>query len=298
MTGTRQLIEAFGQWQSCEDLSAKDGLTSRNIRSTTNDEINRAMLGQTIEAEVIPRLMLAHTQFALRTVEPREPRALHIAPEDVAELARIVIEHDTEVASSYIETLRGQGVPVEAIYVDLLAPTARVLGEMWKADLCDFTDVTIGISRLQQLVHELSPDFERETSQQFEGRRILLVTMPGEQHTLGLMLVEEYFRRSGWDCCSSAPKDSRDLARLVRGQHFDVIGLSVSWDVLIEGVASAIQALRKASLNKSVTILVGGSVFHEHPEYVSRVGADGTADDGRHALLQLRHLLAPKVTGA
>jgi methanogenic corrinoid protein MtbC1 len=165
---------------------------------------------------------------------------------------------------------------------------------MWKSDVCCFTDVTVGMTRIQQLVHELSPDFERETAQAFEGHRILLMTMPGEQHTLGLMLVEEYFRRSGWDCCSSAPKDARDMTRLVKAQHFDVVGLSVSWGALLDGVASVIQALRKASLNKSVAILVGGSLFLDNPEYVSRVGADGTAEDGRRAVLHLRSLMAPK----
>ncbi len=64
------------------------------------------------------------------------------------------------------------------------------------------------MTRLQQIVHELSPEFERETAQAFDGRRILLLTMPGEQHTLGLMIVEEYFRRYGWDCCSAARKTS------------------------------------------------------------------------------------------
>lgn len=298
MTGTRQLIEAFGEWQSCEELIAQDTGTSGDLQAKPKDVVNRAMLGQTIEAEVIPRLMLAHSQFAPRIAPSSAPRDLHVGPDDVAELSRIVIEHETEVASCYVETLRGQGVPVEAIYVELLAPTARLLGEMWKADLCDFTDVTIGMSRLQQIIHELSPDFERETAHQMEGRKILLITMPGEQHTLGLMLVEEYFRRSGWDCCSSAPRDTRDLMRLVKSQHFDVVGLSIGSGMLIPGVSSAIQTMRKASLNKSLTVLVGGAVFHEHPELVARVGADGTAEDGRHALLQLRTLLGPKMTSA
>lgn len=292
MSGTRQLIEAISEWRTCEDMSKSSDPAAAGS-PTEVEEHKRSTLRRTIETEVIPRLMLAHRGAIERT---RKIEPTPVSPEDVVELARIIVEHNTHVASSFVDTLRMQGLPVEAIYMDLIAPTARILGEMWKADLCDFTDVTIGLSRLQQLVHELSPEFERETAQQFVGRRILLVPMPGEQHTLGLMLVEEYFRRSGWDCCSSAPKETRDLVRLVKSQHYDVVGLSASWGGLLENIASAIQAIRKASLNKAVVVLVGGSVFLENPEYAARVGADGTAEDGRHAVLQLRDLLNPRIS--
>lgn len=287
MPGSRQLIEAFGEWQSCEDPPT-DGAGASAISAPAIQQFNRAMLGRTIEAEVIPRLMMVHRGSA---VSEDTSSSMHITSEDISELARIVIEHDTVVASSYIDALRNQGVPIDALFVELLAPTARLLGEMWKSDLCCFTDVTIGMARIQQIVHELSPEFEREAAQAFDGRRILLLTMPGEQHTLGLMIIEEYFRRYGWDCSSSAPKDVRDMTRLARSQHFDVIGISVGWGVLLDGIASAIQAVRKASLNKSVVVLVGGNIFLENPAYVSRVGADGTAADGRQAVLQLRSLL-------
>jgi methanogenic corrinoid protein MtbC1 len=151
MPGSRQLIEAFGEWQSCEDASTGD--RPRGAAASAGvQELNRAMLGRTIEAEVIPRLMMAH-----RGPASKEALTLqHVTPDDITELSRIVIDHETAVASSYVDALRNQGVPIEAIFVELLAPTARLLGEMWKADLCCFTDVTVGMSRLQQIVHELA----------------------------------------------------------------------------------------------------------------------------------------------
>lgn len=289
MPGSRQLIEAFGEWQSCE---GEPSGSSAAASAPAVQEFNRAMLGRTIESEVIPRLMMVHRSSQVRD---QSPSLLHVNHEDIAELARIVIEHETSVAAAYIDALRNQGVPIDAIFMELLAPTARLLGEMWKADQCCFTDVTIGMARLQQIVHELSPEFERENAQAFDGRRILLVTVPGEQHTLGLMLVEEYFRRFGWDCCSTAPKDVRDITRLVRAQHFDVVGLSVSSGALMDAVPASIQAIRRSSVTKSVVVLVGGSIFLEHPELASRVGADGMAEDGRHAILQLRSMLTTKI---
>lgn len=293
MSGSRHLIEAFGDWQCCEE--APDGTAAPGLHgSSAVQEFNRAMLGRTIEAEVIPRLMLVHRGAGISDTANSSPNQ-RVTTEDIVELARIVIEHDPEVAGCYVDALRNQGVPIEAIFVELLAPTAHLLGEMWRSDQCSFTDVTVGMARLQQIVHELSPEFERESSQAFEGRRILLTTLPKEQHTLGLMIVEEYFRRFGWYCASMAPADIREVACATRVQHFDVVGISVSWGALLESTASAIQAIRKSSVNKSVIVLVGGGIFLENPQLVSRVGADGMAETGRQAVLQLRHLLSAKV---
>ncbi|NJK90043.1 MAG: cobalamin B12-binding domain-containing protein [Myxococcales bacterium] len=85
------------------------------------------------------------------------------------------------------------------IFLDLLAPVARLLGDLWLIDLCTFTDVTIGLSRLQQLVRELAPAFEDGHDLRGFGHRALLAPAPGEQHTFGMHLVEEFLRRAGWD---------------------------------------------------------------------------------------------------
>lgn len=138
-----------------------------------------------------------------------------ILPEDVAECCRLVLEHDIAVSQQFISVLMSRGVPPEALYLELLAPTARLLGEMRKADMCDFTDVTVGLSRLQQLLHAISPQFENEVTDRFCDRRILLMPVPCEQHTFGIMPIEEFFRREGWDCCSGMPKTQRDIVRRV-----------------------------------------------------------------------------------
>jgi methanogenic corrinoid protein MtbC1 len=290
MSGSRQLIDVLSAWQSCEDLcSGQDvAYAKRESKPVKADE---QTLARTIENQIIPRLMLTHRLTAERSIPAA---ALTLDSAHVEELARLVLHHDASVGASYIETLRAQGVSVDAVFLQLMAPAARRLGVMWSDDTLDFTDVTVGLSRLQQLCHELSPDFESESMPQFDDRRILLATVPGEQHTLGLMLVEEYFRRAGWECSSVAPKSSLEITRIVKRQHFDVVGFSVSCGILLESVASAIQTVRKFSRNKSVTVLVGGSIFLEHPEYAVRVGADGTAEDGRQAVLNLRDLMGGK----
>lgn len=296
MSSTRQLLDVLKEWRACEEACRtpvdERKAPSRSSRSRTRRR--EASLEATLETEIIPRLLLAH-RVGSHAGPQVEPAAQDGRPgaDDVAEFVRLLLDHDTRVGFAYVDALRVQGTGVETLFLELLAPAARLLGELWKADVCDFTDVTIGLSRLQQLLHELSPAFEDEAAREFSGRRLLLATAPGEHHTLGLMMVEEFFHRAGWDCTSETGSGIDELAKIVRRHHFDVVGLSVSCETLLGGLADSIRAVRAASRERSVIVMVGGQIFLDRPELAARLGADATAYDGREAVMQLRTLLAP-----
>lgn len=288
MAGFRQLVDARGLW-GCGDPSAPElrpAIPMPGLARRDGPDAGSAKLVRTIEAEIIPRLMLAHRAPSGDAVpEIGDPTSA-----EVAEFAEIVLEHDVEVASSYVEALRARGVSLEVLFLHLLAPTARLLGDLWKEDVLTFTDVTVGLSRLQQLLRELSDPFENEAEHSINGHRALLAPGPGEQHTFGMLMVEEFFRRAGWDV-AGGPRDPGEMVQLVRREWFDVVGLSVSCDVHFDGLSAAIQAVRRASRNRGIGVLVGGRLFNERPELVARVGADATAVDGRQAIRQLPRVL-------
>lgn len=163
--------------------------------------------------------------------------------EDVKAFAKLVLLHDTSVAHSYIRALRTQGTSLETICLNLLAPTARHLGDLWSEDLCDFTDVTVGLCRLHQVLREFSADFQSEveqyeTDQRECGRRVLLLPVPGEQHSFGLLMVAEFFRRSSWDVWGGPAASSDDLISLVRSEWFAMVGLSLSCERHLDGLKS------------------------------------------------------------
>jgi methanogenic corrinoid protein MtbC1 len=210
----------------------------------------------------------------------------------VVELAGLVLARNVSVASAHVEAMRRRGVAVESLYLDLLAPAARHLGELWTADVCDFTQVTIGLGRLQNLLHELSPTFQADGSQRSNGLRVLLVPAPGDQHTFGLSMVAEFFRRAGWDVWGQTPMSRRDLLDAVRSEWFALVGLSVSCGTRLEALSSCVRAVRRVSRNRRLGILVGGPAFTEEPALASLVGADATAADGRGAAAQAQNLLS------
>jgi methanogenic corrinoid protein MtbC1 len=243
-------------------------------------------LSRTIETELIPRFMLAFESDKAARYTASEPRL----DDRIDEFVDLVINHDSAVASEYVDALRQQGFPLADIYLDLLGPSARRLGEMWDTDDVSFTEVAVGVCRMHQVLLDFSRCFDPTDSAEAHGRSALIVPTPGEEHTFGLFLVVEFLRRAGWHCWTGTPKTVGDLIDLVQEQSFDAVGLSLSADRNIEQTAHTIADLRRCSKKTGLTIVLGGKLPNEQPELVSRLGADGTAKDGRDAVRVLNEL--------
>ena len=282
-------------WAESNEASPKMNAKHPANHNTTHYESEQQLsqLICTIEGEIIPRLMLAWR------APPDRSRVLAIpattSSKNVVEFTGLVLSSDFTVAMGYIDALRAQDVSLERICLNLLAPTARRLGDLWNDDLCDFTQVTLGLCQLHRILRELEPvvrSAETPVQCRSEARHALIVPVPGEQHTFGLLMVVDFFRRAGWDVSSDFIANDAELIHLVRDQWFAVVGFSLSCERRIEALATSIRNVRRASRNRSVGIMVGGQLFNQYPELVARVGADATAVDGRQATLQAENLLA------
>jgi methanogenic corrinoid protein MtbC1 len=238
---------------------------------------------RTIEADIIPRLVRAH-QPAPSALRPSAP-VLDAQPSEaeVLDFVELVLAEREVGYADLIERLRARGVSVENLYLGLLTPAARELGRRWEEDLTSFTDVTVAIGRLQRLMRGLSQSFGSEVEAPADGRRVLLIPAPGEQHTFGLSIVAEFFRRAGWEVVGADGEEGHDAAAMVRSEWYDVVGISVGVEARLDWLKSGITALRGASRNRAVGVLVGGPVFALYPERAIEVGADATAPDGRQA---------------
>ena len=293
MAGLRQQVVPTSHWNDIQDRASAphSEAQSRLASPWRRPEQRLDRLARTIELEVIPRLVLAR-----RAVAPEQRLEAPIAPlipstQEIAEFAGIVLGRSGPAASSYVEALRGRGLTSEALYLDLLAPTARHLGDLWTEDLRSFAEVTLALLRLHQVMHELSPTFQAEIEHHEPDLRALLVPAPGEQHFFGVAMVTEFFRRAGWSVAGGPVATVDDLAGLVRRTRFAVVGISVACDSDLDVLVASIRAVRRESRNPAVGVMVGGPTFVQHPELVRLVGADTTAVDGRQAVLQAHSLL-------
>jgi methanogenic corrinoid protein MtbC1 len=210
-------------------------------------------------------------------------------------VALIVGDSDIDVQAA-VDAKRRGGMTVEALYLDLFAPAARLLGEMWSDDVCDFSTVTVALGRLQRLLRELSPAFGTEIEYPANGRRALFAQPSDEQHSFGLSMVAEFFRREGWDVFGVVGGAVDDPAVRVRKEWADVVGLSIGSERRLDWLRRCIAEVRAASRNPGVVVMVGGPIFTLHPDWVASVGADATARDARDApRVATRMLMATRV---
>ena len=245
-------------------------------------ELRLALLARAIEHEIIPRLMLAH-RSPKDCLTPPAITNDQVSQQDVKEFSKLVLSPDEDLALPCVAAMRDRGISVETIYLDLLAPVARYLGDLWDQDLCDFTEVTMGLGRLHRVLRELSPAFSRSNDCPANGRRVLLLPAPGEQHTFGLVMVAEFFRRAGWDVAGGPWEAGGDPSVMVQREWFDVVGFSMANQLHVGDLGECIHRVRKSSLNPNIGIMVGGPAFATNPEYADLVNADAAANDGSKA---------------
>lgn len=123
----------------------------------------------------------------------------------------------------------------------------------------------------------------------------MLAPLPGEQHILGLIMLEETFRGAGWIVWLETEANQSALVQLVHRAAFDVIGLTAASEGFFDRVPQFLAALRKASKNQNVRIMLGGSAFQRDAGLPLRLGADATAADAQSALSRAEELVARAV---
>ena len=260
-----------------------------------NSDINRP-LHTTLVSHVIPQLLGA----AVRSYDKQPLNAGHSV-----ELGRACVSPKAGEAEPLVKTWLSQGFDIESLYLDAIPEAARLFHDWWNDDEIDFISVTQGIFRLEELIYSLSAEFVMGGNQQLPGSQLnaLLVKPPGAQHSLGLLILSQYFRRYGWQVISANQFTSDDILGAVRSEWVDVVGLSLSEDKQVPEMKKTIARLRQQSSNPQVRVMVGGPLLRFRDDLASVLGADFAclhADQAQATALQqvkkLTTLSSVKVT--
>jgi methanogenic corrinoid protein MtbC1 len=252
-----------------------------------------ALLKETIVTEILPILVSAQRKAG--AAEAGDGYRLK-EQSDVAAFVDCIIADDIEQARAMADRVIVQGGGRDALLHELLTPAAHLLGEMWERDDCDFMTVTLGVYRLDQIMKETATVGLMNAVLSGHEHRILLVPSPGEQHSFGLSMVADVFREGGW-CVRSGPAVTKaKLLRLVRSEWFDVVGLSVSSERALKGLPACIRAIRQASCNPSVYVMVGGHAVVDNAERTRFLGANATANNAQTALAGANNYIETTVT--
>lgn len=246
-----------------------EGAGAHHVRNT--GPASGPGLFEIIQRQIIPRLMHTH-QVRQRVSSDQDAWRQRRC----AELAELSVASDDRAAFNMTGQLLAAGLALDTLLFELIPATAELLGEQWEQDTRDFTEVTIGLWRLHLIIRELTPvhppaepgaDVEEPLS-------ILLAPAPGEQHTLGLLLVAECFQREGWSVQDLAVSTRDALLNAVSNQTFDAVGLSVGVTDQLPALARLTQQIRETAYNRRLLIMLGGRGVSADETTRSRLGVD------------------------
>ncbi len=257
--------------------------------SRQNPPLDR--LTHAVKRQVIPKLLGAHT--ATQVTHPT-PTCNSIGISDVVEFTGLVSTREVNQARATIERKRSQGLSLQSLFVELMIPAARRLADLWESDLCHYEEIAVGMLNLQQLLHDLTPDFSQESTPKTRDRRALLLSAPCEQNMLGVFMVTEFYRcvaseffhRDGWQVWPAPPMSMPRLLGIVSSQWFDLIEVSATCGARLHRLAADLAQIKSASRNADVGMIVCGPAFDEHPELLAEMGADACAHNAKETLEQ------------
>lgn len=173
---------------------------------------------------------------------------------ELEELLALIKQHD---ANAYVQALQTrlarQGL--QRFVQDIVAPLTRRVGEAWEDGLFEvfeehlFTELTKRV--LRQAIAALP--------QGSASPRVLLTSVPDEQHVLGLLMVEALLALEGAECIPLGPQmPLLEISRAATAHKADIVALSFSAAFPARHIPGHLAQLRQI-LPAEVALWVGGS---------------------------------------
>jgi methanogenic corrinoid protein MtbC1 len=145
----------------------------------------------------------------------------------VESFCRLLMAGDKVAAQRMLRAATQRRAGYARVADGLLSAAARRMGEMWQTDEASFPEVSIGVSLIFRLNHEHARrhmPIRRDPAL----RQAVFATLPGQAHTLGLVLAAEAFREADWQVTLLLDASMAHVLDRVRRLRPEIVGLSVS----------------------------------------------------------------------
>jgi DNA-binding transcriptional MerR regulator/methylmalonyl-CoA mutase cobalamin-binding subunit len=183
------------------------------------------------------------------------PRRDNIAPALERDLLGLLQSHNAPALQHALANqLMREGM--QRFVLHTVAPLNRVVGEMWMRGELQVFEEHLFTEQLQVALRTAINAFPRHAG----VPRVLLTTLPGEQHGLGLLMVEALLVPEGAQCISlgtQTPIDDIRKAALAHKVH--IVALSFSAAFPLRQAGEGLSTLRKA-LPAQVALWAGGDM--------------------------------------
>ena len=197
---------------------------------------------------------------------------------------------DATRARWIVDEARSDGMPVRELYVDVLTPVLKEIGDRWAAGELSVAHEHYATAVTQGVLGALAPHMRVPPS---SGRLAVVACTPGELHALGAQMVADFLEGEGWEVLAlGAATPGSDLAALVDDERPDLVALSTAVAGNVDGAEDTLRRLRE--LADPPFVVVGGRAWSAIPgERREALGADVWFEDPRDLCALLAERFPP-----
>lgn len=182
-----------------------------------------------------------------------------------------------------------EGLPIPAVYLELIQPAMYELGRLWQNDEIDIGTEHYCTAATQLLMARLFP---LVLQQKRLSRSMIGCCVGSELHELGMRMVCDFFEFEGWDTYfMGANTPGSSILKVLQTRSVDLVCISATMGLGIATIRDISHLLREKLGPRCPKIMAGGLPFLINPHLASAVGADATARDARHAVAVAARLL-------
>jgi methanogenic corrinoid protein MtbC1 len=204
-----------------------------------------------------PGKLMRRTLAELNTLADTRagPRREGAAPALERDVIALVKGHNAPTLQHALANLlMRQGL--QRFVLDTLVPLNRAIGEAWMRGELQVFEEHLYTEQIQVALHAAINAFPRQTG----APRVLLTTFPGEQHGIGLLMVEALLVPEGAQCISLGPQTPLDdVRRAALAYKVDIVALSFSAAFPLRQATDGLANLRR-HLPSPVTLWAGGEM--------------------------------------
>jgi methanogenic corrinoid protein MtbC1 len=187
------------------------------------------------------------------TAPPPSDSAGPGAPVDVSDLVRLVRSYDAEGLTRALVSSWARLGPIEFLE-SRVAPLLKTVGTAWHSGELEIGHEHLASERVSDLLRSLRLPFEDRA----RGPLVVLATLPGELHGLGLQMASLVLSWVGLRVLSlGTDVPLRDVAALARDMSARAVAVSVSLAGAGAAAKGALTRLREM-LPRRTALLVGG----------------------------------------
>lgn len=209
------------------------------------------------------------------------------ASDAVRKLVTILLTGDLAAARSCIREEVGRGMPLDAIFVDLVQPALYEIGKGWEKGRLSAAQEHLASALVARLLASLG-----DTAAASTGRVAIVTTAPTETHEFGAWMVADILRAEGWDVrYLGAQLPVSEILQFARMVEPALIAVSVTLEIHLPSLRELVQALREEDLMSNTPVLVGGQAFGSGDRIWRSAGADAIARDAREVAAVARSLV-------